>query len=330
MKLPFLKTIRRRTLLEYGCLSLVPINAASQSNYPSKPIRLIVQFVPGGNVDTFARLLATRLSIKLGQPVSVDNRGGANGAIAYQALATSPKDGYTLGIGHIAQLALNPHFLKNVSYKPLTDFTSIVRLVDAPNVLAVHPSIEVKTFKEFMALAKQKPGQVTLGHAGVGTVGHLSGAWLEKEAGVDFLQVPYKGSGQILSDLLSGQVMASFGSLPSYMPSIEAGKLRAIAVTTSKRLPSYPEIPTISESGYPGYHVVAWLGLIGPAGLPPEISNALEKAALEVISDPKNKATLDLNGFLPNPANSKEFTAFVKSEYASWGKIIVERGYTAE
>lgn len=330
MKIPPLKTIRRRTLLGYGGLSLVPFNAFSQTPYPSKPIRLIVQFVPGGNVDTFARLLANRLSRKLGQAVAVDNRGGANGAIAYQALATSPKDGYTLGIAHIAQLALNPHFLKNVGYKPLTDFTSIARLVDAPNVLAVHPSAGVKTFKEFMALAKQKPGQVALGHAGVGTVGHLSGAWLEKEAGVDFLQVPYKGSGQVLNDLLGGQVMASFGSLPSYMPSIEAGKLRAIAVTTSKRLPGYPEIPTIAESGYPGYHAVAWLGLLGPAGLPPEISSALEKAALEVISDPKNKAALDLNGFLLNPADSREFSAFVKSEYVSWGRIITERGYTAE
>ena len=330
MKTEQLQNPGRRTALTAACaIAVVPGQALTQTTYPSKPIRLLVQFAPGGNVDTFARVLASRLSGKIGQPVTVDNRAGANGALAYQALAAAPKDGYTLGIGHIAQLALNPHILKNVGYTP-EDFTTIARLVDAPNVLAVHPSSGVRTLKELIALAKQKPGQVSLGHAGVGTVGHLSGGWLEKEAGIDFLQVPYKGSGQVLNDLLGGQVMASFGSLPSFMPSIEAGKLRAVAVTTGRRLSQYPDIPTVAESGFPGYHAVAWLGLIGPAGLPAPIVGALEKAAIEVVSAREARVTLDANGFLLNLANSQEFATFVKAEYRSWGKIVAERGYTAD
>jgi tripartite-type tricarboxylate transporter receptor subunit TctC len=322
--------IGRRAALATGCvLALHPMEILAQTPYPSKPIKLIVQFVPGGNVDTFARLLAVRLSAKLGQPVTVENRGGANGAVAYQGIATAQKDGYTLGIAHIAQLAINPHLLKNSSYKA-EEFVLIARLVDAPNVLAVHPSVGAKTLKEFIALAKQNPGQLSLGHAGVGTVGHLSGGWLEKEAGIDFLQVPYKGSGQVLNDLIGGQVKASFGSLPSFMPSIEAGKLRAIAVTTNKRLPAYPNIPTVAESGFPGYHAVAWLGLLGPAGLPASVVSALERAAIEVISAPDARATLDTNGFILNPANSEEFARFVKTESQSWGKVVAERGYKAD
>lgn len=320
----------RRAVLAAACtLAIAPVTALAQATYPSKPIRLIVQFVPGGNVDTFARLLAVRLSTRLGQTVTVENRGGANGAVAYQAIAGAPKDGYTLGIGHIAQLALNPHLLKNLGYKP-EDFTTIARLVDAPNVLAVHPSAGVTTLKELIALAKQNPGQLSLGHAGVGTVGHLSGGWLEKEAGIDFLQVPYKGSGQVLNDLIGGQVKASFGSLPSFMPSIEGGKLRALAVTTSKRLPAYPNIPTVAESGFPGYHAVAWLGLIGPAGLPASVVAALEKAAIESVSAPEARGTLDANGFLLNPASAQEFSKFVRDEALSWGKVVAARGYTAD
>lgn len=322
--------IGRRAALATGCaLALHPMEILAQTAYPSKPIKLIVQFVPGGNVDTFARLLAVRLSAKLGQSVTVENRGGANGAVAYQGIAAAPKDGYTLGIAHIAQLAINPHLLKNLSYKS-EEFTTIARLVDAPNVLAVHPSVGAKTLKEFIALAKQNPGQLSLGHAGVGTVGHLSGGWLEKEADIDFLQVPYKGSGQVLNDLIGGQVKASFGSLPSFMPSIEAGKLRAIAVTTNKRLPAYPNIPTVAESGFPGYHAVAWLGLLGPAGLPASVVSALERAAIEVISASDARATLDTNGFILNPANSEEFARFVKTESQSWGKVVAERGYKAD
>lgn len=320
----------RRTFLATICaVAVSPRAIFAQASYPVKPIRLLVQFAPGGNVDTFARLLANRLTMAIGQPVTVENRGGANGILAYQALAAAPKDGYTLGIGHIAQLALNPHLLKNVGYKP-EDFTPIVRLVDAPNVLAVHPSSGVKTLKELIALAKQKPGQISLGHAGVGTVGHLSGGWLEKEAGIDFLQIPYKGSGQVLNDLLGGQVLASFGSLPSFMPSIEAGKLRALAVTTSKRLSLYPDIPTVSESGFPGYHAVAWLGLIGPAGLPTTIVSVLEKVSRDVITAPEAKTTLDSNGFLLNLANPQEFSTFIKDEYRAWGRVVAERGYTAD
>ena len=323
--------ISRRRWLQAGSAALVwPGLGRTQATYPSRPIRMLVQFPPGGNVDTLARLLATRLTTQLGQQVLVENRAGANGAIAYQALAAAAPDGYTLGFGHVAQLAMNPHLIATLGYRPLQDFTAICRLADAPNVLATHPAVKASNLGELLALARAAPGRISLAHAGIGTVGHLSGAWLEKEAGVDFLEVPYKGSAQVASDLMAGQVMASFGALPSYMPGIVAGKLRALAVTTARRLAAYPAIPTVAESGFPGYHAVAWIGLIGPAGLAPAVVAVLAREAQRAIAAPDARESLDRNGYVPVPAGAREFAAFIESEYQAWGKIIRERGYKVE
>lgn len=321
--------LSRRTLL---ALSTCLLGAASAraDDYPARPIRLIVQFPPGGNVDTFARALALEMSRILGQQIVVDNRAGANGSIAYQALATAPADGYTVGIGHLAQLVLNPHLLEKVPYRPLDDFKPIARLADAPNVLAVHPSLKVGTLAELLQRARAEPGVITMGHGGVGTVAHLAGVLLEQIAKVKFLQVPYKGSSQSTTDLLGGQIKASFGGLPTLLPHIQAGRLRAIAVTSAQRLSSLPNVPTMTEAGVRMQPVVAWMGLLAPAGTPAKAASVLEAAAIQAVRSNEVMKLLDPQGFTPMPASAADFARFIRAEDESWNRLIRDKGLKAE
>ncbi len=304
-------------------------NAAAQA-YPDRPVRIIVQFSPGGNVDTAARVIAQQLTKQLGQQMVVDNRAGASGSIAYQTVATASPDGYTLGIGHIGHLALNPHMLGKLPYDPLRDFTAISRTVEAPNLLAVHPSLPAKSVKELVAHAKANPGKIAHGTGGVGTVGHLAGEVLSARAGISLLHVPYKGTSQVIADLIGGQVQMSFGGPPALLPHVKSGKLRALAITTLKRSEAFPDLPTVAEAGFPGFQAVAWMGIIAPAGVSPKIVDALNReirAALAVreVQDPLGRLGFELGASTP-----AEFAAFIRSEHAFWGKFIRERGIKAE
>lgn len=298
---------------------------AVAQNYPERPVRVIVQFSPGGNVDTAARVIAQQLTKQMGQQLVIDNRAGASGSIAYQAIASAAADGYTLGIGHIGHLALNPHLLGKLSYDPLKDFTAISRTVDAPNLLVVNPALPAAGVKELVAYGKANPGKLAFGTGGVGTVGHLAGEVLAARAGINLLHVPYKGSSQVLADLIGGQVQMSFGGPPALLPHVKSGKLRALAITTLKRSPAFPDLPTVAEAGYPGFQAVAWMGMIAPAGLNPKIVEVLNKQIRTALQAREVQDALSRLGFELEASTPAAFTAFIKAEHAFWGKFIKER-----
>jgi tripartite-type tricarboxylate transporter receptor subunit TctC len=266
------------------------------------------------------------LTRQLGQQFIVDNRPGAGGSIAYQALAASAPDGYTLGIGHIAQLALNPHILKKVPYDPLKDFTAIGRIADAPNLLVANAGFPATNLSELVAYARANPGKVAYATAGVGTVGHLAGELLSKAANISMLAVPYKGSSQLVTDLVGGNVQIAFGGPPALLPHVKSGKLRALAITTAKRSPAFPGLPTVAESGYPGFQAVAWMGIIAPAGLDRGIVDGLSRQIHQALKDEELKRLFANDGFDVVDSTPAEFGEFIRSEYAAWGKLVRERG----
>lgn len=304
--------------------------AYAEPAFPQRPIRVIVQFSPGGNVDTSARVLAQQMSKQMGQQMVVDNRPGASGSIAYQIIAGASSDGYTLGIGHIGHLALNPHMLGKLPYNPLKDFTAISRTVEAPNLLVVHPSLPAKSVKDLVDYAKTNPGKLAHGTGGVGTVGHLAGEVLSARAGISLLHVPYKGTSQVVADLIGGQVQMSFGGPPALAPHVKSGKLRALAITTLKRSAAFPDLPTVAESGYPGFQAVAWMGFIAPAGVNPKIVETLNQEVRKALAASEVQGTLQRLGFELGASTPAEFAAFIKSEYAFWGKFLSERGIKAK
>ncbi len=308
-----------------GLIAAVASGAAYAQNYPERPVRVIVQFSPGGNVDTAARVIAQQLTRQMGQQMVIDNRAGASGSIAYQAIAGAAADGYTLGIGHIGHLALNPQLLGKLPYDPLKDFTAISRTVDAPNLLVVNPSLPAAGVKELVAYGKANPGKLAFGTGGVGTVGHLAGEVLAARAGINLLHVPYKGSSQVLADLIGGQVQMSFGGPPALLPHVKSGKLRALAITTLKRSPAFPDLPTVAEAGYPGFQAVAWMGMIAPAGLNPKITDVLNKQIRTALQAREVEDALSRLGFELGASTPAEFTAFIRAEHAFWGKFIRER-----
>jgi tripartite-type tricarboxylate transporter receptor subunit TctC len=316
-------------LLYFTCAALafcLPLAASAADAYPAHPVRVIVQYPPGGNVDTAARAVTRELSRQLGQQFIVDNRPGAGGSIAYQALAASAHDGYTLGIGHIAQLALNPHILEKVPYDPLKDFTAIGRIADAPNLLVASASFPAANLFELVAYARANPGKVTYATAGVGTVGHLAGELLSKAANISMLAVPYKGSAQLVTDLVGGNVQIAFGGPPALLPHVKSGRLRALAITTAKRSSAFPDLPTVAESGYPGFQAVAWMGIIAPAGLDQGIVDRLSRQIHQALKDEELKRLFANDGFDVVDSTPGEFAEFIRSEYAAWGKLVRERG----
>ncbi len=299
--------------------------AHAAENYPNRPVRLIVQFSPGGNVDTTARVIARQLTQQLGQQFIVDNRPGANGTIGLELLTTSTPDGYTLGIGFIGNFAINPHLFDKTRYDPLRDFTAISRTANAPNILAVHPSVPAKTLTEFVRHAKANPGHLTYGTGGVGTINHLAMELLSRRADIKLLHVPYKGSGQAITDLVGGNVKVMFGGPPSIAPHVRTGKLHALGITTLQRSPAFPEIPTIAESGYPGFQAVAWMGIIGPSGMPSKVVERLNTEIRKALKNDEVMRTLGAIGFELSESSPLEFTRFIKEEYDTWGKVIREQ-----
>src|SRR4051812_22001021 len=241
---------------------------AAAQDFPSKPIHIVVGFAPGGGTDIATRIVSPRLGERLGQPVIVDNRPGAGGNLATEAVVKAAPDGYTLLMGTIAALAINPSLYKNLSYDPLRDLVPISMGVSHANVVVVHPSLPARTLEELVALARQQPGKLTYSSSGNGTAGHLSGALFESMANISLVHVPYKSGGQAMNDLIGGQVNMSFAAAPGAIPQIKAGKIRVLAVTTRNRSSFLPDVPTVSEAGIKGYESSNWYGLVGPARLP--------------------------------------------------------------
>ena len=298
--------------------------------YPSKPIRIIVPFPPGGAVDFYARVVQEPLSEALGQPVIIDNRAGASGMIGADLVAKAPPDGYTLLLGNIASLAINVGIYPKMAYDPAKDFTPIMHTVDVNYVLVVHPSVPANSVAELVAYAKANPGKLSYGSAGSGSMPHLSTELMKALAGVDLVHVPYKGGGPMVTDLLGGSVQLAIADQANLMPHVKTGKLRALGVASPKRSAIYPELPTIAESGFAGYEATAWQGLVGPAGMPPDVVRRLNQTLAKVMALPAVRERLISGGLDPVADTPEEFGRFIRSEISKWSKIAKDVGAKAE
>jgi tripartite-type tricarboxylate transporter receptor subunit TctC len=302
---------------------------AQAQTYPSKSIRIVVPFAPGGGADIIARVIAQKLTESWGQQVIVDNRAGASGNIGTEIVARAAPDGYTLMLTSSA-LAINPSVFKSVPYDAVKDFAPITQPALLPNILVVHPSLPVKTVKDLIAFAKSRPGQLAYASAGSGTGTHLAGEMFKLQAGVDMVHVPYKGGGAVITDLLSGQVPLTFATLPSVMPYVKAGRLRAVAMTTAKRYPGLPTLPTIIESGFPGFEISTWIGLLAPAATPRDIVNKLNTEVVRILKLPDVRERFEGLGMDPVGDTPEQFAQYIKSELTKYAKVVKQSGAKAE
>ena len=307
-------------------ITLCAASSALAQSYPSKPVRLIVPFPPGGAVDYYARAVQNRLGETLGQPVVIENRAGAGGMIGAELVAKSPPDGYTLLIGNIAALAMNVGLYAKMPYDPVKDLTPIMRTVAVDYAMVVHPSVPAQSVAELVAYAKANPGRLSYGSAGSGSAPHLSMELFKQRAGIDLVHIPFKGGGPMVTDLLGGQIQVVIADQANLMPHVKAGKLRALAVGTLVRSAVYPELPTIAESGYPGFEARAWQGIAGPAGLPPDIARQLQAAIAKVMAMPEVRARLVEGGLDPIVTTPEEFGEFIRAEIAKWSKVAKDVG----
>ena len=317
--------IAQRCILFLAVASTATISAiASAEGYPDRPIRLLVPFTPGGGTDILARILAQKMGESMGQPVVVDNRPGANTLVATEALARAPADGYTLLI-QVNNLAANATLYRGkMSFDTLKDLAPVTLVAGNPHVLVVTPSLPVHDLKEFIALAKAKPGTLTFASAGSGSVNHLAGEMLKSAAGIDMVHVPYKGSGSVMPDLLGGHVNALFAAMPTVTGYIRDNKLRALAVTTPRRFRGLPNVPTVAESGYPGFDLSTWFGILAPAGTPKPIIDRVQAEVVKALKDPAVLARLgDYEIFGTTP---EEFAAFLKVDIDKTAKLIEASG----
>lgn len=303
-----------------SALALLPGAAGAQS-WPSKPIKLVVPFTAGGSTDTVARIMAEKLTARLGQPVIVENRAGAGGLTGSDSVAKSPPDGYTYLVGTSSTMAIIPHLYSKPAYDPARDFAPVILLGTADIVIVTHPGVPAKSVKELLAHAKANPGKLTFASGGNGSISHLLGEYFKSMASVDLLHVPYKGDAQMVTDMLGGRVDMAFGTAVVFLPHIKAGKVNAIAVTNPKRSTTQGHLPTVSESGVPGYEAVQWFGIAAPAGTPREIVQRLNDEARAVLAMPEVRSRFTDLGFDVVGDRPEEFAAFVRSENAKWKKI---------
>ena len=324
-----LKRIPMRAMLVAAALALTAGTAAAQP-WPSKPIRYIVPFAPGGTTDILARTIGEKLSVALGQQIVVENKPGQGGSVGTGELARAAPDGYTIGGGTISSHGINATLYEKLSYDPVANFAPITLYATQPNVLLVHPSVPAGNVKEFIELVKSNPSKYSFGSAGTGTSQHISGEMLKTMAGVQLTHIPYRGSGQMLPELLGGTLPVAFDNIASAIPHMKAGKLRALAVTTAKRSGVAPDVPTLAESGFPGYELSSWQAVFAPAGTPKPIIDRLYAEISKILKMPDvekrlTELGLDLSGMPPD-----ELAALVKSEVPRLGKIVKDSGAKAE
>ncbi len=314
-----------------GLAAALPAQAQSPAaNYPNKPITIVVPFAAGGTTDILARLVGQYLGTELGQPVLVDNRLGAGGNIGGQVAARAPADGYTLFMGTVGTHAINQSLYKKMPFDPIKDFAPISRVANVPNLLVANPQQPYKSVQELIAYARANPGKVNFGSSGNGSSIHLSGELFKLMTKTDMVHVPYKGSAPAMNDLLGNQIAIMFDNMPSAIQHVRSGKLRPLAVTTAKRSPELPDVPTIAEAGVPGYEATSWFGLLAPAATPADIVNKIDAALIKVYANPELRKKIADQGAEPVVEKPAEFAAFIKAETAKWGKVVQASGATVD
>ena len=315
-------------MLKIAAVLLALSVPAAAQDYPTKPIRLIIPFPPGGSNDVVGRMIALQLGERLGRQVIVDNRGGAGGIIGTEAASKAAPDGYTLLIISIAH-AVSP-WLYKLQYDPIKSFVPVSILASGPNVLVVHPSLGVHSVTELIALAKEKPGQLNYASAGIGSFQHLGGELFKLTAGIDMVHVPYKGGGPAMTDVLGGYTKIMFSSMVQTTPFVLNGQLRALGTSGARRNPALPDVPTIAEAGLPGYEATNWWGVVAPAGTPPEIVEKLHTEIAAVQESPKTKEQFAAQGADIVQMTSAEFGSFIEKEINKWERVVKEGGIKAE
>jgi tripartite-type tricarboxylate transporter receptor subunit TctC len=312
-------------------LCTTPGPARSAESYPSKPIRFLVGFAPGGVNDLVARAVATPLASRLGQQIVVENRPGAGGNVATQLVARAAPDGYTMLLGSVSSLGMSPALMKDVGFDPINDFAPVTQLAGVSALLAVHPSIPVRTVKEFVALAKKQPGAITTASPGTSSIAHLALELFMHTAGIKLLHVPYKGGGPAAVDALAGQVLSIMSISSTTAPHVQAGRLRGLGITSAQRSPILPNVPTIAEAGYPGFEASGWLGMLVPAKTPPAVVERLYKETAAVLNTPAVREQLEKSGVDPTlSANPQAFHTYMKAELVKWTKLVKAAGIHAE
>lgn len=324
--------MRTRRILFFAAALLAAGAALAQStpdNYPSKPIHLILPFPPGGGTDILGRIVAERLTTQLGQPVVIENRGGAGGNVGAEAAAHSAPDGYTLVLV-APSLAISPSLYAKLNYDPVKDFAPVSLVGSVPNVMVINPGVPARNLAEFIALAKSKPGGMNFGSGGPGTSNHLAGELFNLEAGVKLVHVPYKGVNLAMNDVVAGQVQLVVIGVPAALPFIKAGRLRALAVIAPRRLAALPDVPTAAEAGLPNYEVTTWYGVLAPAGTPKPIIARLNAEIVRVMHAPDLQERFAATGTEPKTSTPEEFADFIQQEMAKWGKVVRAAGLKAD
>jgi tripartite-type tricarboxylate transporter receptor subunit TctC len=316
-------------ILVFLLAAALPVGASAQQ-YPAKPVRLIVPFPAGGPADIFARFLAQGMSVKLGQPVVIENVGGLGGVLGVDRAAKAAPDGYTLVLNNASSVAIAPFAVAKMPYDPGKDLALITTVVRVPEVVAVNPVLPVNTLAELIAYAKANPGKINYGSSGSGSITHLAGELLKAEAGIDMVHVPYKGAAPAVTDLLSGQVQMGIFDVPVLLSHIRAGKLKALAFTSGRRAATLPEVQTTGEAGYPKVLSDNWYGLVGPAGLPPAILKRIHAAAISALNAPELIEQYAKVSGVPMPSSPEEYAVYLVQEQKKWGAVVKAIGFKAE
>jgi tripartite-type tricarboxylate transporter receptor subunit TctC len=317
-------------MIRFLILFFIAFSVQAQGDYPSKPVRLIVQFTPGTSTDIIGRLIAQKLTEAWGQPVIVDNRPGAGAVIGTEAAAKAPADGYTMVMAVSSAFGINPGLVPNLPYDVMRDFALITNIVFTPQTLLVPANSPVKSVKELVALAKAKPGALNYGSLGSGSTSHLTMELFRSTTGIQLTHVPYKGSPPAYTDLFSGNIQLMFDAVPAVIPHARSGKLLALAVGSSTRSPFLPDVPTVAESGYPGFEAVGWIGLAAPIKTPDAVLNKINADVVKLLATADMKERLAGLGVTPEGGTRAQFTAFVRNEIAKWGKLIKDANIKAD
>lgn len=317
--------INRRTVLATSALAL-PCLSFGQAGWPKQSIRFVVPFAPGGTSEIVARTVANELSKQLGHTVYVDNKGGGAGLPAMTEVSRAAPDGYTIILGHVGSLAVNPYIFPNQPYDVNKDFIPVTLLAKVPNLFVIHPDVPAKDFKEFVAYVKKNPGQLNYGSAGNASAGHLAMEYLKLVTGMFITHIPYRGTGPQLTDLLAGRTQASSAGLPALLPHIKSGRLRAIAVGTSRRLAALPEVPTVAEMGFKDFETSQWYGILAPAGTPREIVKRLQEESLKALKSNSVTERFASDSAVGGGGPPEEFAAFIAQQQKTWKEIVVRAG----